>query len=69
MGFGCIVLDDNPLGYYMVHTIYTGWVLTRNGEVFSYGWVYDKEKNEIAVGPAVVANAFKYLECGIPGNP
>lgn len=69
LSIGCVVFDDNPLGYFKTHTIYDGWVITRNGYIFSYGWFIDKDKNQVVIGPAIVEKTTKYVECGIPGNP
>ena len=66
---GCIVLDGNPFGYYREHTVYKGWVMTRDGKLFSYGWYVDRELNKVVIGPAVVTTTDTYFECGIPGNP
>jgi hypothetical protein len=65
----CIALDENPLGYYKTHTVYEGWILRGADNILSYGWYPDREKNLTVIGPAIVTNQFKYVECGIPGNP
>jgi LysM repeat protein len=69
LSLGCVVWDDNPLGYYMTHTIYRGWILKDANNVLSYGWFVDKEKNLVVIGPAIVVEKTNYVECGIPGNP
>lgn len=69
LSLSCVVLDDNPLGYYVKHTVYKGWVITRNGHTFSYGWYVDREQNKVVIGPAVVTETRTYVECGIPGRP
>ncbi len=66
---GCINLEDNPLGYYIRHTIYKGWILTDANNVVSYGWFVDKERNSVVVGPAIVLETTPLVECAIPGNP
>lgn len=69
LNVGCIVFRRNPLGYYKEHTVYTGWVLTRNGYTISYGWYADRELNKTVIGPAIVKEKHTYVECGIPRNP
>ncbi len=66
---GCVDLGGNPFGYYMTHTIYTGWTLKDKNNVTSFGWYNDKEKREAVVGPAIVTKTAKYVLCEIPTNP
>jgi hypothetical protein len=66
VSIGCVVLDDNPLGYYKTHTIYDGWVIIVNGKMISYGWFVDREKNQTVIGPAIIRSKQNYMECGIP---
>jgi hypothetical protein len=66
--FACIN-DANPLGYSKTHTIYDGWVITKKGNIFSYGWFMDKEKKQVVIGPAIITKTTKYVVCGIPANP
>jgi hypothetical protein len=69
MNFGCISLDSNPLGYYMVHSRYQGLMLFYAGEPFIYSLYYDEEKDSIIIGPAIIKSKLNLPECGIPGNP
>jgi hypothetical protein len=69
MNFGCVTLDSNPFGYYMVHSRYQGLTLYYSGVPFIYSLYYDEEKETIEIGPAIIKSKQNMPECGIPGNP
>lgn len=70
LNIGCLSLDSNPLGYYIVRSRYQGLMLFYSAEPFIYSLYYDEEKKSVTIGPVILTERpINLPTCGIPGNP
>ncbi len=65
----CVNLKENPLGYVLYHTTYSGWSYVYANGAIGDGWYQTWDNGWKTVsGPATVVSKSTTTECGLPGG-